>query len=71
MNPGQEVLDAWAEAYGLLATIFINREEEIYQQTEQEIGGWRGTREFKVIDKKKKVMSLPVSYSNLSMDNQS
>ncbi|MFH0264376.1 NO-inducible flavohemoprotein [Vibrio rumoiensis] len=52
MNPGQEVLDAWAEAYGLLATIFINREEEIYQQTEQEIGGWRGTREFKVIDKK-------------------
>ncbi|HBV77681.1 MULTISPECIES: NO-inducible flavohemoprotein [Vibrio] len=51
MNPGQAVLDAWAEAYGLLAHIFINREEEIYQQKEQEIGGWRGTREFKVIEK--------------------
>ncbi|MGO1190382.1 NO-inducible flavohemoprotein [Vibrio casei] len=51
MNPGQAVLDAWAEAYGLLANIFINREEEIYQQKEQEIGGWRGTREFKVIEK--------------------
>lgn len=51
MSPGQAVLDAWAEAYGLLASIFINREEEIYQQNEQEIGGWRGTREFKVIEK--------------------
>lgn len=51
MNPGQEVLDAWEEAYGLLATVFINREEEIYQKTEQELGGWRGTREFKVIQK--------------------
>ena len=35
----------------MLANIFINREEEIYQQKEQEIGGWRGTREFKVIEK--------------------
>lgn len=51
MSPGQEVLDAWAEAYGLLANVFINREEEIYQQKEQEVGGWRGTREFKVISK--------------------
>lgn len=51
MSPGQEVLDAWAEAYGLLASVFINREEEIYQQKEQEVGGWRGTREFKVIEK--------------------
>ncbi|OEF23473.1 NO-inducible flavohemoprotein [Vibrio rumoiensis] len=51
MSPGQAVLDAWAEAYGLLANIFINREEEIYQQTEQQVGGWRGTREFKVIEK--------------------
>ncbi|WP_086981613.1 NO-inducible flavohemoprotein [Vibrio aphrogenes] len=52
MSPGQEVLDAWAEAYGLLATVFINREEEIYQQKEQQIGGWRGTREFTVLEKK-------------------
>lgn len=51
MSPGQAVLDAWAEAYGLLSSVFINREEEIYQQKEQEVGGWRGTREFKVIEK--------------------
>lgn len=50
-SPGQEVLDAWAEAYGVLAQVFINREEEIYQQNEVSEGGWRGTRTFKLISK--------------------
>lgn len=50
-SPGQEVLDAWAEAYGVLAQVFINREEEIYQQNETSEGGWRGTRTFKLISK--------------------
>lgn len=51
LSPGQEVLDAWGEAYGLLANIFINREEEIYQENESANGGWRGLREFEVISK--------------------
>ncbi|WP_318470663.1 NO-inducible flavohemoprotein [Photobacterium leiognathi] len=51
LSPGQEVLDAWAEAYGVLANIFINREEEIYQENENKDGGWRGTREFIVTNK--------------------
>jgi len=51
-NPGQEVLDAWAEAYGVLANVFIQREEQIYQQNEALEGGWRGLREFELIDKK-------------------
>ncbi len=50
-SPGQEVLDAWAEAYGLLAQVFIDREEAIYQETENQKGGWRGTREFKLVSK--------------------
>ncbi|USD65063.1 NO-inducible flavohemoprotein [Vibrio sp. SCSIO 43136] len=50
-SPGQEVLDAWAEAYGLLATVFIDREEAIYTETEAKQGGWRGTRRFKLIEK--------------------
>ncbi|KXF80216.1 NO-inducible flavohemoprotein [Enterovibrio coralii] len=52
-SPGQEVLDAWAEAYGVLANVFITREEEIYQEKENENGGWRGTRRFRVIEKRK------------------
>lgn len=51
LSPGQEVLDAWGEAYGLLANIFINREEQIYQDNESANGGWRGLREFEVISK--------------------
>ena len=51
LSPGQEVLDAWAEAYGVLADIFIAREEQIYQENSNKEGGWRGTREFIVTDK--------------------
>ncbi|SON50732.1 NO-inducible flavohemoprotein [Vibrio tapetis] len=50
-SPGQPVLDAWGEAYGLLAQVFIDREEAIYQETESQQGGWRGTREFKLVSK--------------------
>ncbi|MGF1684396.1 NO-inducible flavohemoprotein [Photobacterium minamisatsumaniensis] len=49
-SPGQEVLDAWAEAYGVLADVFIQREESIYQENEGKTGGWRGTREFQVVE---------------------
>lgn len=31
-SPGQEVLDAWGKAYGVLANVFINREAEIYNE---------------------------------------
>jgi nitric oxide dioxygenase len=47
-----EVIDAWAQAYGALAGIFIGREEQLYQQSEQKDGGWRGTRAFLVKEKK-------------------
>lgn len=50
-SPGQDVLDAWAEAYGVLADVFIKREEAIYQENEHKAGGWRGTRSFEVVDK--------------------
>lgn len=46
-----EILSAWAEAYGFLAKVFIEVEEGIYRENETSDGGWRGTREFKVIRK--------------------
>ncbi|MGD9425591.1 NO-inducible flavohemoprotein [Pantoea sp. NSTU24] len=48
LNPGDEVLAAWGRAYNVLADLFIRREEEIYQATEQQSGGWRGTRAFRI-----------------------
>ncbi len=48
LRPGPEVLDAWAKAYGVLANVFIQREEEIYHEHEKKQGGWRGTRAFRI-----------------------
>lgn len=43
-----EILNAWAEAYGVIADVFISVEAEMYQQSEQQTGGWAGFREFRV-----------------------
>lgn len=42
-----EIINAWAEAYGVLADIFIQREGQIYQQQE-ETYGWEGFKPFLV-----------------------
>ncbi|CAO96058.1 NO-inducible flavohemoprotein [Erwinia tasmaniensis] len=46
LHPGDDVLAAWGKAYGVLAGVFVQREEQIYQQSEEKSGGWRGQREF-------------------------
>lgn len=48
LSPGQEVLDAWGKAYGVLANVFIKREEELYEASEQKVGGWRTPRAFRI-----------------------
>lgn len=53
-----EVEQAWTKAYGVLAGVFIGREEEIYQDTESKTGGWRGTRPFKVASKQNESESV-------------
>lgn len=50
-SPGQEVLDAWGKAYGVLAGVFINREAQIYQEHAQKPGGWEGTRAFRLVER--------------------
>jgi nitric oxide dioxygenase len=48
LHPGDEVLEAWAKAYGVLANVFIQREEAIYHEHEEQPGGWRGVRPFRI-----------------------
>ncbi|MCU6663222.1 NO-inducible flavohemoprotein [Silvania hatchlandensis] len=50
-SPGQEVLDAWGKAYGVLANVFINREAQIYSENADKTGGWEGTRTFRIVEK--------------------
>jgi nitric oxide dioxygenase len=44
-----EVIAAWGAAYGQLADILIGAEESLYKEKEQAAGGWRGTREFRLV----------------------
>lgn len=43
-----EILAAWGEAYWFLANILIAREDRIYTEQKETVGGWNGWREFRV-----------------------
>ncbi len=46
-----ELISAWAEAYGQLADILIGAERQLYAQATQTKGGWSGWRSFRVKSK--------------------
>jgi nitric oxide dioxygenase len=46
-----DIISAWAQAYGNLADILMGRESELREQTAAEQGGWTGWREFVVAAK--------------------
>lgn len=48
-----EILNAWAEAYGIIADAFIGIEQEMYEETYAKTGGWEGFRDFRVERKEK------------------
>ncbi|MEG0471871.1 MAG: NO-inducible flavohemoprotein [Solibacillus sp.] len=45
-----EIIDAWAQAYGVIADVFISVEEDLYKATEN-AGGWRLFKAFTVAKK--------------------
>lgn len=47
----EEIINAWAEAYGVIADAFIGVERNMYEAAEQQKGGWEGFRAFVVADK--------------------
>lgn len=48
-----EIIGAWGEAYGVIADAFISVEADMYQQSEQQPGGWSDFRAFRVARKVK------------------
>lgn len=68
-SPGQEVLDAWGKAYGVLAGVFVNRESELYQEHASKTGGWEGTRAFRIIAKNPQ-SALITSFEFAPVDGQ-
>jgi len=46
-----EIIDAWAAAYNVIADVFISVEAELYDETVNKQGGWSGFRNF-IVDRK-------------------
>ena len=46
-----EIINAWAEAYGVIADAFISVEAEMYDEAANQKGGWDGFRSF-IVDRK-------------------
>lgn len=46
-----EIIGAWAEAYGFLADILIGREKQIYNENAGKPGGWEGFKDFRIVRK--------------------
>ncbi|MFD2443085.1 NO-inducible flavohemoprotein [Bacillus sp. CGMCC 1.16607] len=46
-----EIINAWAEAYNVIADAFISIEAEMYDEAKNQEGGWDGFRRF-IVDKK-------------------
>ena len=42
-----EIIDAWAEAYGVIADAFISVEAEMYDEAANQQGGWDGFRQLR------------------------
>ncbi len=56
-----EIIDAWAEAYGALAGILIGRESQLYRENAEKPGGWDGFRQF-VVARKERESELITSF---------
>ncbi|MCI0184777.1 MAG: NO-inducible flavohemoprotein [Acidibacillus sp.] len=46
-----EIIGAWAQAYGVIADAFIGVEQDMYAQVATQTGGWEGFRPFIVVKK--------------------
>jgi nitric oxide dioxygenase len=48
-----DIIDAWGKAYGVIADVFIQVENEMYEETVSQSGGWNDFRDFAVAKKVK------------------
>ncbi|CAG7603677.1 Flavohemoprotein [Paenibacillus solanacearum] len=63
----EPILAAWAEAYGVIADVFISVEAEMYDEAERQQGGWKGFRMFRV-DRKQKESEVITSFYLVPVD---
>ncbi|WP_281868969.1 NO-inducible flavohemoprotein [Brevibacillus parabrevis] len=64
-----EIIQAWAEAYGVIADVFISVEAEMYDQAEGQTGGWADFREF-IVQRKVKESDVITSFYLVPADGK-
>jgi nitric oxide dioxygenase len=64
----EEIIGAWAEAYGVISQVFIDVEKEMYEESAKKTGGWIDYKEFKVLNKVK-VSDVITSFYLLPKDD--
>ncbi|MBE1446347.1 NO-inducible flavohemoprotein [Paenibacillus sp. OAS669] len=64
-----EIIAAWADAYGVIANVFIQTENEMYLQAEERVGGWKGFRRF-IVERKVKESDTIASLYLVPEDQQ-
>lgn len=64
-----EIIQAWSDAYSVIADAFISVEAEMYQQAEQQPGGWKGFRSF-IVDRKVQESDVITSFYLVPEDGQ-
>ncbi|KAN0022403.1 hypothetical protein ACTFIV_006250 [Dictyostelium citrinum] len=64
-----EIMAAWTEAYRAVAQAFMDAEEDLYFETEEQIGGWKDTREF-VVDRIEEETPLIKSFYFKALDGK-
>lgn len=57
-----DIINAWAAAYGFLADILIGREKQIYVENAKKAGGWEGFKLFRVSRKEKESSNITSFY---------
>lgn len=65
----EEIIEAWAEAYGVIADAFISVEAEMYDQAEKQEGGWKDYREF-IVERVEKESQAITSFYLVPQDGQ-
>lgn len=64
-----DIMEAWKEAYGFLADVLINREQQIYHAHTAEKGGWTGWRPFRIASRSIETADT-VSFTLTPVDGQ-
>lgn len=57
-----EIIQAWADAYGMIADAFIGVEQGLYEKAENQANGWKFFKDFVVADKVKESENIVSFY---------